>query len=96
MTGLWEKISDKVFNQYGLIGIIAIGGIWFGAVVVRGEIVETRKELHAHAAVTSAAAASLAVFTIEQKELSRDMYAMLRSICLNTARTEAQRSRCVQ
>jgi hypothetical protein len=96
MTGLWEKMSDKVFNQYGLIGLIAVAGIWFAGVVVRGEIKDLQVEMRAHAAVTSAASASLAVFSIEQKELSRDMLAIMRQTCLNTARTDAQRNRCVE
>ncbi len=96
MNGLWDKIEMKLFNQYGLIGLIAVAGIYFGAVVVRGEIDKQRQELQAHSAVTSASAASLALFTIEQKQLSREMYGLLRAICLNTARTDEQRTRCIE
>lgn len=77
----------KAIPTVGVPSVIAIGLSWYLVDEVRSELGVVRTQLAAHAT-------QMTIDQNDQRQRARDLIYMLRQVCFNTARTDAQRDGC--
>jgi hypothetical protein len=91
-----DKSWVKIASDYGVATALALLLAWWMVTKQDEALGRLETSLAAHSQVSTTASAAFVSFSEEQRTQTSTLIALVRQVCINTAKTDTQRRECVR